>query len=158
MATHPDARPRLSESLACGIGCLTPQKRRAWVKRGVLPDWDAKGGFTELQVIQITVVRVLHDALGPHGAKVAWSEIEKDLLQGILQPRLDLVIDVDRLRCHLVRSDQELALAVRTTVCLRVIPLAEEIAEARLAFQRHWRALPSGGRASRRGESASESA
>lgn len=159
MATSSDTRPRLSESLSCSIAGLTPSKRRAWVNRGVLPKWDAKAGFSELQVIHLSVVRILQDVLGPHDGKVAWNKIGDEVLENVLQPRLDLVVVTDRPRCALARDDRELSDAVRCSRSLWVIPLADEIAEVRSSVNDHWQAFQRNERASGRlGSAASESA
>jgi hypothetical protein len=129
------------------------------VKRGALPHWSAKQGFTELQVIQLCLVRVLQEVLGPHDGKIAWDKIGDELLRSVLQPRFDLVVETDRPRCTLARNDRELADAVRHSRCLWVIPLADEVTEVREAFDDHWRALhTSKGPAETRRGSTSESA
>lgn len=131
-----DGGRRLSESVGCEVAGLTPPKRRAWIKRGVLAKADAKAGLTELQVIELAVLELLHGVLSPGDAAVVWRDAGDVIKEAIFADRLDLVIDTAWRQCRLVSSDAELAEAVATGRQLRVIRLAPLIRQTREAFRR----------------------
>jgi hypothetical protein len=131
-----DSARRLSESLGCEVAGVTPPKRRAWIKRGVLPEADAKAGLSELQVIELAVLELLHALLGPGDAGVVWRESGGAIKDAIFADRIDLVVDSAWRQCRLVSSDADLAEAVVSGRQLRVIPLAPLIKQTRDAFRR----------------------
>jgi hypothetical protein len=131
-----DGARRLSESLGCEVAGVTPPKRRAWIKRGVLPQSDAKMGLTELQVVELAVLEQLHALLGPGDAAVVWREAGEAIKDAIFADRLDLVVDSAWRQCRLVSSDAELAEAVATGREVRAIPLAPLVKKTRDAVRR----------------------
>lgn len=136
MPRSSDTIRTLSENLGCEVAGLTPQKRRAWLKRGVLLDKDISQGLTELQVVELAVVTELHNVLGASDAEVIWRDSRETIRQNVFVERLDLVIDVTRRESTFARSDQEVAAAVSTSRLVRVVPLAEPIRKTREAFRR----------------------
>lgn len=136
MPRSSDAPRTLSESLGCEVAGLTPQKRRAWLKRGVLLDKDISQGLTELQVIELAVVMELHAVLGANDAKVIWRESRATIRESVFVERLDLVIDAARRETTFVRTNEEVAAAASTGRLVRVVPLAELIGKTREAFRR----------------------
>lgn len=142
MPSASDAHRTLSENLACEVAGLTPQKRRAWLKRGVLLDKDASNGLTELQVIELAVVMEFHAALGATDAEVVWRESRDTVRANVFVDRLDLVVDAARREPTFARSDAEVAAAVSTGRLVRVVRLGELISKTRQAFQRLSRPSP----------------
>jgi hypothetical protein len=136
MPRSSDAIRTLSENLGCEVAGLTPQKRRAWLKRGVLLDTDISQGLTELQVIELAVVMELHALLGAGDAEVIWRESREMIRESVFVERLDLVIDAARRESTFAVSDEEVAAAVSTGRLVRVVPLAELIGKTRDAFRR----------------------
>jgi hypothetical protein len=131
-----DGTRRLSEKSACEIAGITPPKRRAWIGRGVLPKVDAKSGLTELQVVELALVELLHRMLGASDAHVVWREIGESVREAVFEDRLDLVVDAGWRSSTLVRTDAELVAAVSSGRSVRVIQLAPLIKETREAFRR----------------------
>ena len=97
---------------------------------------DARMGFSQSQVIELTVVAHLHDVFGPSDAKVIWREAREGVESRSTNTRVDMVIDTAHRQVTLVRTDRELANAVRSTRLVRVLPLAELIRNAVAAFHR----------------------
>lgn len=131
-----DGPRRLSESLGCEVAGVTPPRRRAWIRRGVLPRANAKAGLTELQVVELAVLELLHGFLGPGDAAVVWRETSEAVKDAIFSDRLDLIVDSAWRHCRLVSSDGELADAVTTGREVRVLRLAPLISNTRDAFRR----------------------
>jgi hypothetical protein len=127
---------RLSESVGCEIAGVTPAKRRAWIKRGVLTHADAKAGLSELQIVELALVNLFHGLLGPGDAAVVWREAGEAIKDAILVERIDLVVDTAWRQCHLVSSDAALAEIVASGRQIRVIPLAPLVKQTREAFRR----------------------
>jgi hypothetical protein len=136
MPRQPDGTHRVSERLGCDVAGVTPPKRRAWINRGVLPQVDVAAGLNELQVIELALVALLHDVLGPADALVVWREVGDLVRDVIFSERLDLVVDAAWRECRLARSDAELSRAVTGGRLVRVISLAPVIKTTRGAFRR----------------------
>lgn len=155
-----DSGRRLSEKLGCEIAGFAPPKRRAWIERGVLPKADAKVGLTELQVVELALVNLLHILLGPADAHVVWNEVADPVKEAVFAERLDLVVDCAWRSSTLVRTDAELAAAVSSGRPVKVIQLAPLIKETKEAFRRVAATgrSPSGGSAGKPGRRAQDQA
>jgi hypothetical protein len=159
MPTAPDAST-LAENLACHIAGLTPQKRRDWVKKGLLDQVSTSARLTELQVVQLALVRELHDVLGARDAGVVWIELRKQLEARLPVGRLDVVVDLGYREVTLVSVQEDLVQAVRTGRAICVIPIDDLITRVREAFRRLAEAPKGSGStsASARGKSGASSA
>src|ERR1044072_6239588 len=93
MAEPSDRQRTISESLACEIAGLSPQKRRQWVDRGMLDQPARDARLTELQVIELAVLRELHDVLRSRDAPIIWGELRESIRGQLLQRTLDVVVD-----------------------------------------------------------------
>jgi hypothetical protein len=130
-------RPRtISESLACEIAGLSPPKRRQWVERGTLDQPARDVQLTELQVVELAVLRELHDVFGPRDAAALWGELHEPLREHLLQPTIDIVVDTGYREVALATSDTALARHVRTGRPIRVLSVGALVQRCRDAFRR----------------------
>jgi len=140
--TAPDIT-EISENLACEIAGLTPQKRRDWVKKGLLEQPTTNAKLSELQVVQLALLRELHDVLGSRDAGLAWSELRKQLSGRLPVGELDVVVDLGYREVTLVADPAALPATVRTKRPICVIPVEELLTRVRAAFRRVTSAGPS---------------
>jgi hypothetical protein len=131
-----DDRKTLPESLACEVAGLAPPKRRDWVKRGVLDHPLKDAQLRELQVVELAVVRELHDVLGPRDATVVWKEIRESLRESVMADELFVVVDVAYREATLATSPEEVAAAVTTSRAVRVLTMGDLVQRVRAAFSR----------------------
>jgi hypothetical protein len=131
-----DRTPVLPESLACEVAGLAPSKRRDWVKRGLLRQPLKGARLRDLHVIELAVVRELHDVLGPRDAGLAWREVREQFRDTVPSSGLAIVVDLGYREAVLVSTDEELVRAVSTTRPVQVIPLGELIERVRAAVTR----------------------
>lgn len=135
--SQPPDRPRtISESLACEIAGLSPPKRRQWVERGTLDQPARDVQLTELQVVELAVLRELHDIFGPRDAAVLWAELHEPLRDHLLQPTIDVVVDTGYREVALATSDTELARHARSGRPIRVLSIGPLVQHCRDAFRR----------------------
>jgi hypothetical protein len=126
----------IPENLACEIAGLAPSKRRDWVKKGLLDQPTTKAKLSELQVVQLALVRELHDVLGSRDGGVIWLEVQRQLASRVPVGHLDVVVDLGYREVALVSEADGLSPAVRTTRAVRVIPMEDLISRVREAFRR----------------------
>jgi hypothetical protein len=136
MPRQSDGKPTLGVTVACEIAGLAPSKRRDWVEKGVLDQPLTAAKLSELQVVELALLRELHDDLGPKDAAVVWSASRDLLLGGLLAPHLDLVVDLGYREAVVVTDASALADAVRTGRPVKVLPLAALTRRVRDAFRR----------------------
>jgi hypothetical protein len=126
----------IAENLACEIAGLSPSQRRHWVKRGLLDQPLTEAKLSELQVVELALVRELHELLGPRDGGIVWQELQKALASRIPVGNLDLVVDLGYREVTLVGEVAALADAVRTSRPVRVIPIGPLVTRVRGAFGR----------------------
>jgi hypothetical protein len=123
---------------------LTAANRDDWRK------WEARtlvtkprGRYAWPHVLQALVLKRMETAAGIDTAVQCWDDIREDLLSGIHQETLDLVVDPGisaasrpRLRAHLSTDEETTARLARAAERPWVIELAPAIAAAREEFER----------------------
>jgi hypothetical protein len=135
MPTPPDGAS-LGVTVACEIAGLAPSKRQDWVKKGVLDQPLKAVQLSELQVVELALLRELHDHLGPKDAAAVWREARVPLIDALADSQLDLVVDLGYREAVVVTGAVALAEAVRTGRALKVLLLAEVAHRVQEAFRR----------------------
>jgi hypothetical protein len=129
-----DGRVSISEVALCEIAGVHRPTRRKWASRGLLEQ--RRGGYTELDAVELAVLATLTGALAGADALIAWNELRDQLKALVPPPVLDVVFDTQYKRAALAVQPEDIPKLVRHGRPVRVIPIGETVANVREAFRR----------------------
>jgi hypothetical protein len=128
-------RKQISQEALCEIAGVTISRRREWARKKRLRA-AGRAGYGEEDAVELAVLRVLVEEIGPTDAAIAWKQIRPKLKSAVQEKNLVALYDSQDKSTHLETSIQGLRAAHSYGHRTAIVDLADPIRRVRTAFGR----------------------